>query len=234
MDQARRDEILAAVAARLEELSESEVLPEGFPFNEGDDERFPDLLSVFTTWQSLAGEIRAQGKQFAKWSDELKRLNDRQDAIPVPLVPLVPPVVARPLAASQNDPDKIQAARQCAQDEILQEIVTLHDRFHRLYDSALRQLDKRGWLELWFGGAAVQEAMVEGLKIALLSYDDLLKKHGLTRFGSENDPFDPNCMRAVDAVSARDTPPGLVVGLVRYGYRRDGKVYRFAEVLVSR
>ena len=47
-------------------------------------------------------------------------------------------------------------------------------------------------------------------------------------------PFDPESMEAVEATADSGRPDGEVLAMMRRGYRRDGRVFRFAQVRVAK
>lgn len=56
---------------------------------------------------------------------------------------------------------------------------------------------------------------------------------GLTSFGQPGDSVDLGGYRVMDTRPSADLPPDTVIGVVRPGYRKDGRIYRSAEVIVA-
>lgn len=73
--------------------------------------------------------------------------------------------------------------------------------------------------------------LADGYMLGLRRLDRVLSEHGLTPIESVGRPFDPDTMEAVELA---DGPPNTVVEEVRRGYRRNGKVFRPAQVKVAR
>jgi molecular chaperone GrpE (heat shock protein) len=63
--------------------------------------------------------------------------------------------------------------------------------------------------------------------------EDALRGMGLEFIAQAGAPFDPECMRAVERVSARERKVGVVAEVVKQGYRRNGEKVRTADVKVT-
>ncbi len=59
---------------------------------------------------------------------------------------------------------------------------------------------------------------------------DVLKGHGVQRFGKAGEPFDPH--EAVQEVDDGDSAPHTILKILRYGYRHGDRVIRPAQVIV--
>jgi molecular chaperone GrpE len=69
--------------------------------------------------------------------------------------------------------------------------------------------------------------------MSLQRIDRALAQHGLEPLAAVGRPFDPEVMEVVEAVAGSGRPAGEVVGEVRRGYRRNGRVFRCAQVRVA-
>ncbi|MFO0810142.1 MAG: nucleotide exchange factor GrpE [Gemmataceae bacterium] len=113
-----------------------------------------------------------------------------------------------------------------------------------VYDAlaiAMREVEKprptpAGWLARWRMpplADAVAEGLLSGYRLSLQRIDRALSQYGLEPIATDGVAFDPELMEAVEAV-ASDKPSGTVIGDVRRGYRRGGRVFRYAQVRVAR
>ncbi len=89
---------------------------------------------------------------------------------------------------------------------------------HELLEEALVTLDQ------WLDG---QQLIYERLQTVLQSA-------GVRQIESEGQPFDPSRHRAVSTEARSDVPAGTIVAEERRGYTLDGKILRYAEVIVAK
>ncbi|MFN0122715.1 MAG: nucleotide exchange factor GrpE [Blastocatellia bacterium] len=64
--------------------------------------------------------------------------------------------------------------------------------------------------------------------------ENTLDAIGARRIGTEGERFDPSRHRAVSTEIDNEVEPGTIIGEERAGYLLDGKILRYAEVIVSR
>lgn len=83
-------------------------------------------------------------------------------------------------------------------------------------------------------GSAPPDPTVEGLRMFVDRVRQLLSQQGIDRRDTLGQPFDPETMNAVEAVSTPDHAPGLVVRQLSPAYHWRGQPIRFAEVCVAR
>lgn len=131
------------------------------------------------------------------------------------------------------------APRPAADDAATPLLKTLVDVYDAL-SLAVREVEKprptpSGWFARWRAPQtdAVAEALVAGYRLSLQRIERALAQHGLEPIAAEGAAFDPERMEAVEAV-ASDRPRGTVIGEVRRGYVRAGRVFRYAQVRVAR
>lgn len=91
------------------------------------------------------------------------------------------------------------------------------------FRSAVRHIPQEVKNQPWAQGLGHIEREVE----------DLLKRHGVERFESLGQMFDPMLHEAVKAEPAAEKPKGTVLEVSEAGYRHHGKVIRPAKVVVS-
>lgn len=72
----------------------------------------------------------------------------------------------------------------------------------------------------------------EGLKMIVNQYNETLQEIGLEKLDLVGKPFDPHLAEAIEVVVG--DKDNIVVGVVRNGYRFEGKVLRVARVKVSK
>ena len=66
------------------------------------------------------------------------------------------------------------------------------------------------------------------------SFDDVLKKYGLTEIEAEHKEYDPNTMEALMTDSDKDFKDGEVLEVLLKGYRLKDRVIRPASVRVNK
>ncbi len=87
---------------------------------------------------------------------------------------------------------------------------------------------------------ALDEAMatlsqwLDGQQLLYERLQTVMQGVGVRPIESEGQPFDPSRHRAVSAETRSDIPAGTVVGEERRGYTLDGRILRYAEVIVAK
>jgi molecular chaperone GrpE len=74
--------------------------------------------------------------------------------------------------------------------------------------------------------------LVQGVGMVQSQTLDALKRHGITRIDSQDQPFDPNLHQAV-MQQPSDKPPNTVLQVLEQGYMLHDRVLRPARVIVS-
>jgi molecular chaperone GrpE len=77
-------------------------------------------------------------------------------------------------------------------------------------------------------------SLATGYTMSLQRVERTLRQHGLEPIAAVGQPFDPERMEVVEAVSDSGRPGGEVLGEVRRGYLWNGRVFRFAQVRVAK
>jgi molecular chaperone GrpE len=218
LDPERRRQLVEAVAAWLDDLTEAEPPPPGLaPEVMGSSESAPDLFSMFSQLTALTRETQLQGRAtsrlHAELSATLTQLTETATS---------PEAIAR----------KLGEARREARLELITELLDVRDRFMRGLAEAQRRLESLQGIRAHFGQRPVLEALVEGNLLARERFDDLLRRLDVQEIPCVGRPFDPTVMQAVEVVQASDVTPGTVLDVFRPGYTSNGRVLRVAEVKV--
>jgi molecular chaperone GrpE len=77
-------------------------------------------------------------------------------------------------------------------------------------------------------------ALVTGYSMGLQRVERALAQQGLEVMPAVGQPFDPERMEVVEAVTGSGRPAGEVIEEVRRGYLYNGRVFRYAQVRVAR
>lgn len=78
------------------------------------------------------------------------------------------------------------------------------------------------------------EGLAEGYTLSLERLERLLATYGIEPIACLGQPVDAELMEVVQVVVDASQPSGVVLDEVRRGYRRHGRVYRFAQVVATR
>jgi molecular chaperone GrpE len=219
LDPERRRQLVEAVAAWLDDLTEAEPPPPGLaPEVMGSSAPAPDLFSMFSQLTALTRETQLQGRAtsrlHAELSATLTQLTETATS---------PEAIARKLAEARRE----------ARLELISELLDVRDRFTRGLTEAQRRLESLRGIGAYFGQRPVLEALVEGNLLARERFDDLLRRLDVQEIPCVGRPFDPTVMQAVEVVRSPDVTPGTVLDVFRPGYTSNGRVLRVAEVKVG-
>lgn len=77
------------------------------------------------------------------------------------------------------------------------------------------------------------DKLAEGVVMTLNMFKQTLEKMGITEIAEENVPFDPNFHNAVMHIEDDSLPENTVVQVFNKGYKKDGKIIRYAMVKVA-
>lgn len=174
-----------------------------------------DLATVVAAFTALRHEVNLQTKATRALGERVtQRLDEPREA---------------PVADAGGSAD----------DAVTPLLKTLIDVYDALALAA-REVEKprpapAGWLARWRTPRpdAVADALLAGYRLSLQRIDRALERHGLEPIPAAGAAFDPELMEAVEAVASEE-PAGTVLAEVRRGYRRDGRVFRYAQVRVAR
>lgn len=130
-------------------------------------------------------------------------------------------------ASADFDEARIRLRKEIGKDverarrDVLSEILEVVDNLDRAIDASAQ--------------ASSVESVLQGLNLVRRQFLAKLEGLGVTRIDTASQPFDPALHEAITTVPA-DSPEqdGLVVGIVRHGYRIQDDVLRPAAVAVAK
>jgi molecular chaperone GrpE len=133
-------------------------------------------------------------------------------------------------ATSEFDESRLRLRREISKEiergrrEILAELLDVVDNLDRAIDAARGSANSDG-----------MEALVQGVDLVRRQFLAKLEGFGVTRIDSEGQAFDPSLHEAVSTVPASaPDQDGVVVGVIRQGYRIGQDVLRPAAVAVAK
>jgi len=104
------------------------------------------------------------------------------------------------------------------QEKLLRDLLPILDNFERAFSH-------------WEGADTADKSMAAGIQLIWKQLLDVLSRHGLKRFSSEGQVFDPHLHEAVDQVE-EEGPEGVVVKEIVSGYYLNDRVFRPAKVRI--
>src|SRR6476619_3823552 len=130
-------------------------------------------------------------------------------------------------ATSEFEEARLRLRREIAKDverarrEVLAELLEVVDNLDRAVDAA--------------GPTASLESVVQGIEMVRRQFIAKLEALGVSRVDATGQPFDPQVHEAVTTVpTASPEEDGIVMGVIRHGYRIGDDVLRPASVAVGR
>jgi molecular chaperone GrpE len=130
-------------------------------------------------------------------------------------------------AASEFEEARLRLRREIAKDverarrDVLAELLEVVDNLDRAVDAA--------------GPTASLESVIQGVDMVRRQFLAKLEGLGVTRVDAAGEPFDPQVHEAVTMVpAASEAEDGVVLGVIRHGYRIGGEVLRPASVAVGK
>ncbi len=208
-----------------------------------------DLYSLWSSMVSQAQETRLQGREFKQLREDLASIAAMVDPLneTVESHRRITELLGRIAGdVERNNTAADDAARTAAWGEVIDLLLDLRDRFARgcrTADAVLSAGDrsgKRGWLSRLLGRSSdtaardAAAALRDGARLCLDRVDAALAQHAVTEIECSGRLFDPACMKAVDVEHVAGVDDGTVLAVYRTGYRRNGEVYRPAEVKVAK
>jgi molecular chaperone GrpE len=131
-------------------------------------------------------------------------------------------------ASNEFEESRLRIRREVSKDvergrrEILADLLEVVDNLDRALDAA-----NAGTAD------TSPNALLQGVEMVRRQFLAKLEAFGVTRIVSEGQQFDPTLHEAVTAVPAAADQVGLVVGVIRHGYRLGEEVLRPASVAVG-
>ena len=74
------------------------------------------------------------------------------------------------------------------------------------------------------------DSVLKGVQMILKSADEVLEKMGVEKFGEKGDTFDPNMHNAVMHIEDESLGENVIVEVFQKGYKKGGKIIRYAMV----
>jgi molecular chaperone GrpE len=156
--------------------------------------------------------------------------------------------VADALSLARREIQRVQQAVQSSLDEL----IGLPES-ERVRVSA--QKKRRRWWQIWYSPAdpnpmppagpfdaaegsarhvrQLLDSVVAGYTMSLQRIDRAMQEHGLEAMNCAGEPYDPERMEVMEAVTTSGRPAGEVLDEIRPGYLWNGRVFRFALVRVA-
>lgn len=214
-----------------------------------------DLYSLWSVLTAQTQETRLQGRAFKQLHDKLAPMEDLGNSMTSMLAAHEESLAtARSIAEdarslhSEQEKKNIQTAKYQGREEILNLLLDVRDRLVRGLDSAHKHWHrssrkvKRNWFR-WilrkFRPDGVRmleatEALVKGYELSLVRIEEALEQFEVYEIVCKGQPFDPQCMTAVDIEETTQIPEGTVLDVYRIGYKWEDRIFRTAEVKVAR
>ena len=133
-------------------------------------------------------------------------------------------------AAGEFEESRARLRREISKDiergrrEILADLLDVVDNLDRAVDAARSS-----------AGGDKPDALIQGVDIVRRQFLAKLEGFGVKRIESQGQQFDPSVHEAISAVPASpSTPDGIIVGVIRHGYRIGEDVLRPASVAVAK
>lgn len=114
----------------------------------------------------------------------------------------------------------LEDAESRAKESVLRETLSIIDNLERAVAASANATDA--------------QAVADGVRLVLKSFDDIAQRIGLERVVSVGQRFDPSVHDAVQQVESIDLEPGTVVTEVVAGYRLGTRLLRPAMVVVAK
>jgi molecular chaperone GrpE len=143
-------------------------------------------------------------------------------------------------AAGEFEEARLRLRREISKDiersrrDILAELLDVVDNLDRAIDSA-RPSAGSGQVPAGSGQAASVVTLLEGIEMVRRLFLAKLEGFGVKRIEADHQPFDPALHEAISTVPTQSPDQdGVVVGVVRSGYRIGDEVLRPAAVAVAK
>ncbi len=120
---------------------------------------------------------------------------------------------------------------------VTQPVVEPSTAIHESTDHTTTADDASAWVEVGAEAGRMADrlaGLVTGYRFSLQRLERILLTCGIEPIPCLGQAVDPELMEVVQVVSDSTKPPGMVTDEVRCGYRRYGRVYRFAQVVANR
>ena len=172
-----------------------------------------------------ACECHDKSKKHDKHHDEIKKLKKELEDKDKQITELNEKIKynqAELINYRKRKEDEVANRLKYANQDLISELILILDNFER----AIRLDDNNLTDEL--------SKFLKGFKMMYASFDDVLKKYGLTEIEAEHKEYDPNTMEALMTDSDKDFKDGEVLEVLLKGYRLKDRVIRPASVRVNK
>lgn len=114
----------------------------------------------------------------------------------------------------------VEDAESRAKEGVLRETISIIDNLERAVAASANATDV--------------QAVADGVRLVLKSFDDIAQRIGLTRIAALGERFDPALHDAVQQVESVELEPGTVMTEIVPGYRLGARLLRPAMVVVAK
>jgi molecular chaperone GrpE len=181
----------------------------------------PDLYAFYQELAALRSEVRTGARRshdtFSRFGEALAGFEQTLQALSARL--------------NEDRADRSEA-EWASRKSLYLPLVELFERFRRMG----RRMARPPRVGRFFGGGAWRKAwsdVEEALEILGGHFEALLRGEGIEAVETEDRPFDPALMTAVDTRASATAEPDTVVEEVSRGYLCRGQVLKLAEVVVA-
>jgi molecular chaperone GrpE len=110
--------------------------------------------------------------------------------------------------------------RRYAAAGLIQDLLPAMDNLRRALDAG-RAADAGG------------EALLQGVRMVLTQFEEILSRHGAEPIPAEGEKFDPNVHEAIQQIPTDEHPPLTVIQELQQGFKLHDRVLRPSKVVVS-
>jgi molecular chaperone GrpE len=175
--------------------------------------------------------------------------DNQQQPAPEPESTATPePAVESPVTALETRIAELETALAAERDNALRKAAEFDNVRKRLVADAKRQSEagKLGFIQQVLAVADTLEVALntpadkdtvehvrQGVELTLNKLRQLLAEHGVTRYESLGQPFDPDRHEALSMGKNADLPDQAVIQVFREGYARGDHILRHAQVIIN-
>jgi len=116
----------------------------------------------------------------------------------------------------------VQNAHKFGAERLVQNLLPVLDSLEKAIETSLQ------------AGTAEDDPQLEGLKLCLKLFSEVLEKEGIEVVDPLGQPFDPNVHEALSLIENPDMEPNSVMAVIQKGYRLHERLVRPAMVMVSK
>ena len=205
------------------------------------------LYDLWAAMTALTQEVKIQGRTFRQLTQTVEPIAGLDQTVHAALAAQDQALTAATRLAdglntlrNERQREAIRDAERRASKGAIEALMDVRDRLKRGLATAQTAATLRlgRWSALVAPGArrAVEAttALRQGYEMALARLDECLLEQGIREIAAAGAAFDPQRMRAAEAVGSAAVPDGTVLEVLRCGYESDTEVVRVAEVRVAR